>query len=34
MIKYNSPWNEINRNVLHELGDDKYKSTFDCTMYI
>ena len=33
MIKYNSPQNEINRNVLYELGDDNYKSTFDCTVY-
>ena len=35
MIKYNSPWNEVNRNVLRELGDDNYnnKSTFDCTIY-
>ena len=34
MIKYNSIQNEINRNVLHELGDDNYESTsFDCTLY-
>ena len=33
MIKYNSPSNEINRNVLHELGDDNYKSTSYCTTY-
>ena len=23
----------LNRNVLHELGDDNYKSTFDCTLH-
>ena len=35
MIKYNSPQNEVNRNVIRELGDDNYnnKSTFDCTVY-
>ena len=35
MIKYNSPKNEVNRNVLRELGDDNYnnKSTFNCAIY-
>ena len=33
MIKYNSPKNEINKNVPHESGNENYKSTFDCTVF-